>query len=73
MDLTTILQEVDSWPIDERIQLVEAVWDRIVASGEHSELTSAQKAELDQRLAELNAAPNELLSWDEDTAHARRA
>ena len=35
MDLATILREVASWPVDERIQLVEAVWDRIVDSGEH--------------------------------------
>jgi putative addiction module component (TIGR02574 family) len=39
MDLTNILREVDAWPIDDRIQLVQAVWDRIVDSGEHCELT----------------------------------
>ena len=72
MDLTNILREVDSWPIDERIQLVEAVWDRIVDGGEHYELTPPQKADLDRRLAELKAAPEDVLSWDEITEFVRR-
>lgn len=71
MDLTTILREVASWPIDERIELVEAVWDRIVDSGDHCEPTGAQKADLDRRLAELDAAPDDVLTWDEITAHVR--
>jgi putative addiction module component (TIGR02574 family) len=72
MDLTTILREVDTWPVDDRIQLVEAVWDGIVDSGQHSELTHPQKAEIDRRLAELDATPDGVLSWDEITAYVRR-
>jgi putative addiction module component (TIGR02574 family) len=72
MDLTTILRVVDTWPVDDRIQLVEAVWDRIVDSGQHSELTHPQKAEIDRRLAELDATPDGVLSWDEITAYVRR-
>ena len=72
MDLRAILREVDCWPVDDRIQLVEAVWDRIVDSGEHCELTDPQKADLDRRLAELEAAPNDVLSWEEITAYVRR-
>jgi putative addiction module component (TIGR02574 family) len=73
VDLANLLREVDSWPLDDRIQLVEAVWNRIVDSGEHCELTDPQKAELDHRLAEVEAAPDKLLTWDEITAHVRRA
>jgi putative addiction module component (TIGR02574 family) len=72
MDLATILREVASWPVDERLQLVEAVWDRIVDSGEHGELTSAQKAALDHRLSDLKAAPDDVLSWEEIAAYVRR-
>jgi putative addiction module component (TIGR02574 family) len=72
MDLTTILREVDSWPIDDRIQLVEAIWDRIVDSGEQCELTHPQQADLDCRLADLEAAPDDLVSWDEITEYVRR-
>jgi putative addiction module component (TIGR02574 family) len=72
VDLTTIMREVDGWPVDDRIHLVQAIWDRIVESGEEVDLTDAQKADLDRRLAELDAAPHEILHWDEITAHVRR-
>jgi putative addiction module component (TIGR02574 family) len=72
MDLTTIMREVSGWPVDDRIHLVEAIWDRIVDSGENVDLTDAQKADLDRRLAELDAAPHEILHWDNITAHVRR-
>ena len=72
VDLTTIIREVDGWPVDDRIHLIEAIWDRIVESGEDVDLTQAQKAELDRRLAELDVAPNEILQWDDITTHLRR-
>jgi putative addiction module component (TIGR02574 family) len=72
MDLTNILREVDSWPIDDRIQLVEAVWDRIVDSGEQCEPTVPQKVDLDRRLADVEAAPDDVVSWDEITSFLRR-
>jgi putative addiction module component (TIGR02574 family) len=72
MDLTNILREVDSWPIDDRIQLVEAVWDRIVDSGEQCAPTDPQKVDLDRRLADVEAAPDDLVSWDQITSFLRR-
>ena len=72
MDLTTIMREVDGWPIDDRIHLVQAIWDRIVESGEVVDLTDQQKADLDRRLAELDTAPHDVLQWDDITAHLRR-
>jgi putative addiction module component (TIGR02574 family) len=70
--MTTIMREVDGWPVDDRIHLVQAILDRIVESGEAADLTDAQKADLDRRLAELDAAPDEILKWDDITAHVRR-
>lgn len=72
VDVTTIMREVDGWPVDDRIHLIEAIWDRIVESGEDVDLTQAQRAALDRRLAELNAAPHEVLQWDDITTHVRR-
>ncbi|XOZ32170.1 addiction module protein [Halomonadaceae bacterium KBTZ08] len=37
-------------PIDERIQLVEDVWDSIAEDQQKLELTQAQREELDRRL-----------------------
>ena len=66
------MREVDGWPVDERIHLIQAIWDRIVESGKDVELTQTQKADLDRRLGELDAAPHEVLHWDDITAHVRR-
>jgi putative addiction module component (TIGR02574 family) len=41
------LQEI---PLEERIQLVEDLWDSIAADQQTLQLTTEQKAELDRRL-----------------------
>ena len=61
MDMATVLQEIDSWPVEDRIRLVQAVWDRLVDVGAHPEVTEAQKADLDRRLAALEANPNDVV------------
>jgi len=45
-------------PIDERIKLVEELWDSIAADQEALPLTREQKAELDQRLDAYEADGN---------------
>jgi len=70
MDLITVLREVDSWPVDDRIQLVQEVWDRIVSQGLEPELTLDQQAELDRRLAAHEAAPDEVVPWENVKAEA---
>ena len=51
MDVTAVLREVERWPVEDRIRLVEEVWDRLVDQGHEPELTDEFKAELDRRLA----------------------
>lgn len=43
--------EIQSLTISERIILAEALWDSVVAEDTEIDLTEAQKAELDRRLA----------------------
>jgi len=45
--------------VAERIQLVEDIWDSISDADEVLELTDAQRAELDRRLAANRARPEE--------------
>ena len=70
MELATMLREVDSWPVEDRIRLVQEVWDRLVDHGEGPELTEDLKAELDHRLAEDEASPEDVVSWEEVKAQA---
>jgi len=51
------LADIVELPIDERIQLVEDVWDSIAAVPEAVPLTDAQHAELDRRLEAYHKDP----------------
>lgn len=72
MDVATVLREVNSWPVEDQLRLVESVWDRLLQAGAEPEVTEAQKAELDRRLAALDADPDNVIPWEEVQAHLRR-
>ena len=67
---TQLLQQARVLDIDEQIELVEAIWDGIVSRGAAPSLTEAQKMELDLRLADHLANPNDVVSWSEVKAAA---
>jgi putative addiction module component (TIGR02574 family) len=65
MDITTVRREVSNWPVDQRLELIEGVWDEIAASNELPDLTPVQAAELDRRARWLKENPDKTESWDE--------
>ncbi len=65
MDYQAVLNEVASWPVDDRIRLVQEVWDRLVDQGYEPELTEEMKAELDRRIAEMDRNPELGVPWEE--------
>ena len=67
---TQLLQQASVLDIDEQIELVEAIWDGIVSRGAAPLLTESQKTELDRRLADHLANPNDVISWDDVKAAA---
>lgn len=71
MDFSEVLSAANSLSIDERMQLVEAVWDGIAAEQPTPQLTEAQKHELERRLAELDASPEIAVPWEEVWAQAK--
>lgn len=52
-------------PIQERIRLVELIWDSVAAVPEALEISPALKAELEVRLAEFEKNPEAGYSWDQ--------
>src|SRR5215475_9112749 len=54
MDQNAMLQEVQSWPLDDQLDFLFHAWDRLVERGWRPELTDDLKAELDRRLAANN-------------------
>ena len=53
---------IDRLSVAERLILVEELWDSIAAS---TPITDAQRAELDRRLADHEANPEDVVSWEE--------
>ncbi len=66
---TQLLQQASILDIDEQIELVEAIWDGIVSRGAVPAITEAQKTELDRRLADHLANPNNVIPWEEVKAN----
>ena len=62
---TQLLQQARALDIDEQIELVEAIWTGIVSRGLEPSLTESQKLELDRRLADHLANPNDVIAWDD--------
>lgn len=51
--------------IEERLRLVEEIWDSIAADSAAIPLTQTQRDELDRRIAEHEANPDDVVSWEE--------
>ncbi|MDH3317058.1 MAG: addiction module protein [Betaproteobacteria bacterium] len=67
-----LVAEILALPVQERVRLVEAIWDSISAVPEALPLTQWQKEELDRRLAEFEADPGAGLTLEDVFARIRR-
>ncbi len=56
---------IDQLPREERLALVQAIWDTIAAEPQPPLLSEAQRQELARRVAEYNAAPDEVIPWEQ--------
>ena len=61
---------IDRLSIEDRLALVQEIWDSITAEVEHLPLTEAQRSELERRLAAHAADPSNVISWEEVKARA---
>ncbi len=73
MDITATIAEISSLSVDERLQLVDAIWDSIAAESDQLPLRPAQLQEVERRLAAHRTHPEDVVPWDEvrDQALAR--
>ncbi len=65
MAQSSLPPEIRSLPVPERVYLVEQIWDSIVEDEQAFELTDAQKAEFDRRMAAHEASPNRGKPWED--------
>jgi putative addiction module component (TIGR02574 family) len=59
------LAELLELPVEERLKLLEALWESIAELPEALELTEAQKQELDRRLSAYQQDPEAGVPWPE--------
>jgi putative addiction module component (TIGR02574 family) len=62
---TDLLEKALKLTVEERIQLVEEIWDTVAASPDSLPLTQAQIEELDRRMADLEVNPDAGRPWEE--------
>jgi putative addiction module component (TIGR02574 family) len=72
MDITATLDQIKTLDLNDLIQLVQAIWDSIADETDYPELTDADKQELDRRIAEHDADPDNVLTWEELKASIKR-
>lgn len=61
---------IDRLSVEERLALVQEIWNSIAAETGQSRLTDARRQELDRRLAEDEANPDDVIPWEQVKAEA---
>jgi putative addiction module component (TIGR02574 family) len=60
-----LTEEAKKLTVEERILLVEEIWNSIAEANECFELTEAQRHELDRRVKSFSVNPSRGRSWEE--------
>jgi putative addiction module component (TIGR02574 family) len=68
---TISISNILKLPVQERIQLVELIWDSIAAVPESVEVSPELKAELERRMIEFESDPESGYSWDQVKSHLK--
>lgn len=66
------LETIERWPLDQQVELAHTLRERLVAQGWVPESPPAHLAEIERRLADAMAHPQDVIEWDEIVAHVRR-
>ena len=66
------LQQILRLPVGERIELVQAIWDSVVADSGSVPVMASQRRTLDRRLADLKANPAAERPWSAVRASLKR-
>jgi len=68
----TDVAEILNLPVEERLRLVEIIWESLAATPAAVPLSDAHRAVIDERLAEHAANPDDVVTRDQVIAEARR-
>ena len=65
MDISVTLNEIKALSIADRIRIVQDILESIAAEQAYPDLTAAQKRELDRRITDYEANPDDVMTWQE--------
>jgi len=71
MDYDSVLAAIDTWPMEDRLRLINDLQDRCEGYFAQPVLSEATKAELERRIAVLEKDPNRVVSWEDVDARIR--
>lgn len=71
MDISVTLNEIKALSIADRIRIVQEILESIAAEQTYPDLTAAQKQELDRRITDYEANPDDVMTWEEIKASIR--
>lgn len=57
--------EIEKLSTEDRLHLIEALWESLRSQAEAVPLTGAQRKELDHRLDEIDRGDTETIPWDD--------
>ncbi len=63
--LSKLLAEIEAFPIDDRVRLVHAISEGIEAESAALEVPEGHKRELERRIADAEANPDDVLDREE--------
>jgi len=63
---------IDELTRDERLHLIEELWNSLTVPSSELALTDAQRAELDRRLEEMDQDENLGIPWDDVVSQIRK-
>ncbi|MDJ0731722.1 MAG: addiction module protein, partial [Crocosphaera sp.] len=65
MNITETLNKINALNIEDRIFIVQAIWDSIAEEQVYPDLNEEQKKELDSRINDSESNPDNVLTWEE--------
>jgi putative addiction module component (TIGR02574 family) len=71
MKTIDLAEEIRRLSVDERIHLVELIWDGIAADSEPPPLTEGQRSEIARRIADHERDPSSAIPWEDALATLR--
>ena len=68
----TELKKILKLSVDERIHLVQTIWDSIAIETEIFDISNEHKKIIDERLKAHKKNPNDVVSWEEVKTSAKK-